>query len=250
VAFSHTIQQAPELALKGARFVARHVWSISLSGLSAVAFLELASEVREAELGPFDSAVASWVQGGRGKWDTLMLGLTRFGEFPVLASVCAIASLGLALLRRRREMLYVLACGSGAALGCSVLKLLFQRLRPDESVRYLLGLPQSLSFPSGHAMGSIAIVGSLVIVAFAWPIRKRWRPGLVAVAVPLVLGVAVSRVYFGVHYPSDVIGGQLAGAAWVAALTGWFYPRLLPAEATQTPAPVEPTRAEPTTPGH
>ena len=47
----------------------------------------------------------------------------------------------------------------------------------------------------------------------------------------VILGVAASRVYFGVHYPSDVIGGMLAGAAWIAAVTGWFYPRLLPGEA-------------------
>ena len=52
-----------------------------------------------------------------------------------------------------------------------------------------------------------------------------------------VVGVALSRVYFGVHYPSDVIGGQLGAAAWVSALTGWFYPRLFPGEETVEPAP-------------
>jgi membrane-associated phospholipid phosphatase len=51
-------------------------------------------------------------------------------------------------------------------------------------------------------------------------------------AVPLILGVAASRVYFGVHFPSDIVGGQLGAAAWVAAATGWFYPRLLPNEAS------------------
>ncbi len=226
------IDQARDLALRTLRFAARHVWSLSLSSLSALSFARLASELRENELGPFDAAVASRLQAGRGSWDAAMLLLTRFGEFRSLALLCGVATLALAFAGRRREAVYVLACTAGAGLGCSVLKLIFHRLRPDLPGPYLLSLPDSYSFPSGHSMGSIGLLGSLAMLAFAWPLARAWRLLSLGGALLLVFGVAASRVYFGVHYPSDVVGGLLAGAAWVAALTGWFYPRLLPAEAT------------------
>jgi membrane-associated phospholipid phosphatase len=70
---------------------------------------------------------------------------------------------------------------------------------------------------------------SLVILHVVGAPRPVRLAAIVAVAL-VVSGVALSRVYFGVHFASDVLGGQLAAAAWVSALTGWFYPRLLPGE--------------------
>ncbi len=225
-------QRWPSFLQRMLRFVTRHAWSLSLSGSPVVAFLSLASEIQEGELGPFDRSVADWFAAARGHWDGPMLALTRFGAFPCLATLCALAALVLALLGRRRDAVYVVACGSGAALLTAALKLLFERVRPDVSAHYLVGMPKSFAFPSGHAMGSISVVASLVVVAHGWPVARAWWALSVIVAVPLILGVAASRIYFGVHYASDVVGGNLVGAAWVAALTGWFYPRLLPAEAS------------------
>jgi undecaprenyl-diphosphatase len=215
------------------RFLKRHVWSLSLGGLSAISFLHLASEIQEDELGPFDRAVAGWLQGGRGTWDAPMLALSRFGEFQNLLVVCGLAIVALLLLRRRREGLFLIACGAGAGMGSVLLKLVFHRARPSLTAPYLVALPQSFSFPSGHAMGSMAVVGSLAIVTFALRPPRRWRILAAGLALTVSFGVAASRVYFCVHYPSDVVGGQLAAAAWVAAMTGWFFPRLLRAEAAK-----------------
>ena len=80
-------------------------------------------------------------------------------------------------------------------------------------------------------MGTTGVVGALAVVGIAWLKSVHLRVAVGSFSLLVILGVAASRVYFGVHYPSDVIGGMLAGAAWIAAVTGWFYPRLLPGEA-------------------
>lgn len=213
-------------------FAKRHAWSLSLSGLSAVSFIELAREIGEGELGPLDRLVSGWLTTGRGQWDLLMLTLTRLGELPSMVVVCAVPVLALAYLGRRREVRYLVACSLGSALLCALLKLLFHRARPLATGAYLVQIPDSFSFPSGHAMGAISIFGSLVVVGRVLELPKAWQWLGAVVALSLIVGVGASRIYFGVHYPSDVLGGQLGGAAWVAAMTGWFYPRLLPGEAS------------------
>ena len=217
------------------RFAKRHVWSLSLSLLSALCFARLAKQVAEGHLDPFDRRVAGWIEATRGEWDLPMLALTRFGTGWSLLVVSAGAALVLTLCGKRWEAAYVVVCAAGAGLWCAGLKFFFQRVRPGETSLYLLTTPGSFSFPSGHAMGAAGVVGSLVIVVFAVRAPRVWRVAAVALAVPITFGVAASRVYFGVHYPSDIVGGQLAAAAWVAAVTGWFYPRLLPAEASVRP---------------
>jgi undecaprenyl-diphosphatase len=217
------------------RFFARHAWSTSLTALSAISFANLAEEVVEGELDPFDRTVAGWLEPSRGHLDGVMLALTRFGAFQSMAAICALGAAALALRGKRWEAAYVVACGAGAGLLCTGLKLLFQRVRPGETSLYLLTSPHSFSFPSGHTMGTAGVLGSFVIVVYALRARRSLRILAVAVALPLIVGVAASRVYFGVHFPSDIVGGQLGAAAWVAAVTGWFYPRLLPAEASLRP---------------
>jgi undecaprenyl-diphosphatase len=206
-----------------------------LSGAAALSFLRLGLEILGGELGLFDEAVSHSVGGLRGTLDTPMLVLTHTGGFEGMTLLCAVSVLVLARLRKTKEASFVAACGSGALIFSSALKLMFHRARPDVSVLYLIQTPNSFSFPSGHAMGSTTVVGSLVVVAFALGLAWPWRALMSAVALFYVFGVACSRVYFGVHFPSDVIGGCLAGAAWVAATTGWFYPRLLPGEASGPP---------------
>jgi len=206
-----------------------------LSGAAALSFLRLGLEILSGELGLFDEAVARAATDFRGRLDTPMLVLTHTGGFEGMTLLCAVSVLVLVRLRKTKEASFVAACGSGALIFSSGLKLLFARARPDVSVLYMIQTPNSFSFPSGHAMGSMTVVGSLVVVAFALGLAWPWRALVSAVALFYVLGVACSRVYFGVHFPSDVIGGCLAGGAWVAVTTGWFYPRLLPGEVSGPP---------------
>lgn len=225
------------LVLKSWRFVQRHRWSLPLGLGSLLSFVELAEEMREGEMAAFDEVVATGITAWRGSVDGLMVALTVSGEGKWMATVCVVAVVALFGFRKRREAVFVATCGLAAAALSTGLKLAFQRARPDASLGYLVDLPGTFSFPSGHAMGSACVAGSLAIVAFA-KLRGPWRWLAVVVALFYIVGVGVSRVYLGVHFASDVLGGQLASAAVVAATTGWFFPRLLPGEATKEPARV------------
>lgn len=216
--------------MKLVRFLRRHVFSLSLAAVSTLAFLRLGLEIREGELGAFDETMTQVVAGFRGRFDAPMVFLTDVGGGVGMTILCVSAAAALVARKKDREATFVLACGAGTALLSAALKLAFHRARPDPALHYVIQAPSSFSYPSGHAMGSACIVGSLVVVAFA--LSRSWaiRSAAALVAGVFVAGVACSRVYFGVHFPSDIVGGVFAGAAWVAAVTGWFYPRLIPGE--------------------
>lgn len=216
-------------------FLLRHRWSVPLSIASATSFLYLGAQMRGGALDSVDAALARVVHGWRGSMDGLMLFFTRTGGGLGMTCVCIAVLLALLVAGRRRTALFMGLAGLGTTLLVTGLKLLFHRARPD--VVYLIDTPSSFSFPSGHAMGSMGVMASVIVVVYAVgtpPLLRRLAALLIGL---YVVGVALSRVYFGVHYPSDVVGGQLGAAAWVSALTGWFYPRLFPGEETVEPAP-------------
>ena len=221
----------------------RHRWSVPLSLVSATFFVRLASEVNEHELDRFDRGIQRLVDGWRGSFDALMVFMTDAGSvLPMIVFTSAVLAV-LASSRRKREAHHLLSSALGCVLINVLLKLLFHRARPDAEPPYLLPRPSSLSFPSGHTMANAGVVGSLVVI-----ILGARPPHLVSVAAALigmlwVGGVALSRVYLGAHYPSDVLGGLLAAAAWLSVVTGWLYPRLLPHERT-TGQPNEPSAPE------
>jgi undecaprenyl-diphosphatase len=215
------------------RFLQRHVFSVSLGALSAMAFLGLALEIRKGELGAFDETMTRVVAGFRGRLDSSMLLLTDVGGGLGMTMLCVSSACALVARREDREATFVLTCGAGALVLSAALKLALHRARPDPTLYYLISAPSSLSYPSGHAMGSTCVAGSLAVVVFALSRSPAIRAAAALVAGAFVAGVALSRVYFGVHFPSDIVGGVLAGAAWVAAVTGWFYPRLIPGESVR-----------------
>ena len=175
-------------------------------------FGELAGEVREAGSFPFDAPLLRFAQDVAGHgFDRCFLLFSKLGyEWGVVPFDIALV-LALAGLRRRREGLFAGIALAGSALLNLGAKQLFARARPSlwESIA-----PEStFSFPSGHAMGSMTL--ACVLVLLAWRTRWRWRvaPAMAA----FVAMVGLSRVYLGVHYPSDILAGWAAACAWAVA---------------------------------
>jgi undecaprenyl-diphosphatase len=131
----------------------------------------------------------------------------------------------LAWRRHAREALFAALATGGSALLNVAAKHAFARARPD---LWLSIAPETTySFPSGHAMGSMTL--GAVAVLLAWRTRWRW-PVLAASAVGVLL-VGLSRVYLGVHYPSDILAGWAAALAWAVACYGLVFSGRRPWEA-------------------
>ncbi len=194
-------------------FLRRHGWRLALLFAGVLlplwAFAELADEIHEAQAFPFDVPllVAANTMARTG-FDHLFLFFSAIGYQYGVVPVDIAVVLGLALRGRYRESVFAAVATAGSALLNLAAKAAFARERPDlwESIA-----PETnYSFPSGHAMGSMTLAAVLVLLA--WPTRWRW-PVLAAMAV-FVPMVGLSRVYLGVHWPSDILAGWAAALAW------------------------------------
>ncbi len=177
-------------------------------------FLWLADEIFEQALIGLDTSILLWVHGRWGNTlDAPMLLVTTLGDPFLLAALMAVSAVGLI---RRGYWLFaggLILAAAGAGILNLMLKFSYQRLRPD-----LFSGPlhlTSYSFPSGHAMGALVCYGILVYIAVRLLGSRYIKLLLVVGATLLVLAIGFSRVYFGVHFPTDILGGYIAGAIWL-----------------------------------
>lgn len=187
-------------------------------------FAELADEVHEAEALAFDAPLLAFAHSiARGGLDRWFLFFSRIGYEWGVVPFDVVLVLALAIARRFRESVFAAAALGGSALLNLATKQLFARDRPGlwESIA-----PESTySFPSGHAMGSMTL--AMVLVLLAWHTRWRWPVGVAMAG--FVAMVGLSRIYLGVHYPSDILAGWAAACAWTVGCYGLaFFGRLRP----------------------
>ena len=181
--------------------------------LPLILLAELAEDVWRREGFAWDLEVLRFMHDRQGPvLDVPMVALSIVGG--AVGLVVVVTGLVVALGRRgrRADAVFLVIAVGGAAVIEFVAKLAFARPRPDlwDSGWHAVGY----SFPSGHAMSSTAL--AVALASLAW--GTRWRWWAVGGGALFALGVGVSRVYLGVHYPSDVLAGWCAGLAWVSGL--------------------------------
>ncbi|MDX8458159.1 phosphatase PAP2 family protein [Mesorhizobium humile] len=157
-----------------------------------------------------------WLQGA-------MRDITALGSTAVLVLITTATIVYLLLIRRPATALFMFAAVAGGQVLSSLLKLEVDRPRPD-LVSHLV-TETSLSFPSGHAMLSAVTYLTLGSLAARFLPDRRSKVFVLGLAVLTTVLVGTSRVYLGVHWPSDVLAGWCAGFAW--AMLCWLAARLL-----------------------
>jgi undecaprenyl-diphosphatase len=212
---------------KTLRFIARHVQNvyavvgifIALGALVALAgmwvFVRIAGEVREGETQAFDVAVLRYIETHHSPLlDKLMLEITFLGTGLIVLMLVFVSGMFLWLTKHKHSALLLMVATIGGILLNNLLKMGFDRPRPQvfEWGEHTL----SSSFPSGHAMSAATVYMTVAYLAARLQRRRISRAlTLIAAAVVIVL-IAVSRLYLGVHYPTDVAAGVLLGIAWAA----------------------------------
>ena len=183
--------------------------------LLTLGFAWLAKGVFSDRFVAIDDGVITWLHNYWGSAaDNFMLFFTTIGEVWVLGPLIAVAAYALTRNGRWIDAAGLVLAGVGEGLLNLLLKNIFERARPN-----LFDGPIHLttySFPSGHAMGSIVVYGMLAFVVARLTTQPLLRYAIVLAAALIVFFIGLSRVFFGVHYPTDVIGGYLAGAIWLA----------------------------------
>jgi len=182
----------------------------------------IAEGVRSQEVFALDTWATPFLHGiASPGMDALMNALTDLGTSFVIAPILVLVVAWLLWRRRYGAALFLGVATGGSLVLQATMKLFFARPRPQ--LPWAPVLPD-YSFPSGHTMNAIIFYVALALIV--WSVSGR-RIGLLvlALAVVVALGVGVSRIYLGYHYLTDVVGGLLAGIAWLLVVGAAFRAR-------------------------
>jgi membrane-associated phospholipid phosphatase len=180
-------------------------------------FGSVAGEVVEKEPFSFDHPIMMFVHSHETPLlDSLMYFFTKAGSALTLVPLFVVVFVMLMRRGQRASATFWAVSVAGAALINFLAKQGFGRVRPDLWVSRVH--ETTYSFPSGHAMSTMAVVAALTFLLW----KTRWRWIAAALGAVFVLMVSLSRVYWGVHYPSDILAGWAASLAWVAGVRMMF----------------------------
>ncbi|QFK71677.1 phosphatase PAP2 family protein [Pradoshia sp. D12] len=193
---------------------------IALFIVCTILFVDIAENINENELYHFDMTIIQSVQGSINELSTKVLTfITNLGSVDGNILLVILFSVFLLFKKRVLSVIFLIITTLSGGYVNHYLKWIFQRERP--TLNPLIEV-NGFSFPSGHAMSSFILYGALMIITTR--ITKNWpiRLAVYAICIFLILTMGYSRIYLGVHYPSDVIAGYIAGCAWLAIIATVF----------------------------
>jgi undecaprenyl-diphosphatase len=191
------------------------------AALALGTFVRITRELVEGEVGAMDSAILLAVAKKRTPWlTTTAVDVTALGSITLVVLFTAFTLLVLLVLRDRLGALQLLAASAGAGILTLVTKNIIERIRPEE-VQPLI-VVSGFSYPSGHSVSTSALYLTIAIIAGHYVQHSGARATIFLAVSAVLIMVAASRVYLGVHYATDVVSGISLGAAWALLLAGFF----------------------------
>jgi len=209
-------------AIRGIGSVARNFYATfgiflvagaTVAIIGTYGFTKFAGHVRGGSTQAFDTTVLRWFAAHRTPLlDSIMLEITFLGTGTVVLMLVAISGMFLWLTKHKYSALLLLISTTGGILMNNLLKAGYGRPRPQ--VVEWGTQAMSWSFPSGHAMSAAVVYGTVAYLAARLQARRLHRFVTLLFAAIVILLISISRLYLGVHYPSDVIAGVIIGLAW------------------------------------
>lgn len=196
-------------------FEAAIVISLAIAILCLFLFVWLGREMRAGDTLRFDEAIRNWVHQFASAGMTTFMKIVSMMGAQILAMELVIAFLVFARLRWKRAAFWLAIAMVGALVLEASLKYAYHRIRPRA---YFVPEPASYSFPSGHSLASFCFYGVLAGLLTDRIKSPPWRIAIWATAILLIIAIGLSRIYLGVHYPSDVLAGYLAATVWVGTI--------------------------------
>ncbi|PRP68270.1 phosphatase PAP2 family protein [Nonlabens agnitus] len=177
-------------------------------------FIKLTEVLKTEYLASYDSSISNYVQQFRtASLTDYFVFVTDVGDTLGYLIIFTFCTLLFYILFKSWKYVAQFALIMILALSSNlILKQAINRARPDAEH---LVMVETLSYPSGHAMMAMAFYGLLIYFVTQFGISKYWKTLLIILLVTLILSIGTSRIYLGVHYPSDVAGGFIAGFIWV-----------------------------------
>lgn len=191
-----------------------------LSLICAVGFAFIGIWIGENHITKFDSTIITAVQGMESiQLTSVMKFFTSIGSVISVTVIAIVILILLASLHYRLELLFFIGVIVGSGLLNTTLKAIFHRARPT---LHRIIEENGYSFPSGHSMAAFSLYGILIFLLWKHIPVKFFRITLIAAGSFIILAIGISRIYLGVHYPSDIIGGYLASGTWLAFSIGLY----------------------------
>ncbi|NNG35230.1 phosphatase PAP2 family protein [Nakamurella aerolata] len=188
--------------------------ALAVAGGTAAALADAAGE--GDGLTVFDRPVWQWFVEHRSPTaTTIFKAITTLGSTVSMTVLAVVVVLVLGWRRSWGAAIFVAVVSAGAGLIVFFGKRAVGRVRPPEAQR--LVTETNASFPSGHALAATAVIGACVLMAVVAMRDRapRWRAPLIVLAAVFVASIGISRLYLGVHWATDVLGGWVTGAAWL-----------------------------------